>query len=561
MKLIVGLDFGTSTTVVRYRLEGSDVVQKLEDNGKSVIPTLIFRWSSQDATDYGTAAENAMLLNTSGQKGECIQNFKMDLLAPQGSEKRLLAESYIEEFLSKHIFRLLGEATKGLVYNEMLVYVSYPSKWTTGMSDFMQEIVRKSIMSSHSGSGHNVAGGNCKVTVKGITEPLAAAHNFIHIRCKELVVAGVLRRGGAPVNVLMLDMGAGTSDITIFQLTVDENDIPHAVNVFSYPSVDNPSLCGGREIDESIRKYIFDHCKKCGVNLVAQNFRTIDAKRYKEAELSPCLNNGVDKCEFPSNLMWMQVLPNGIELLKTFKMNRTIFEAVTHDHWEELYRLVEAAMANYPHAKAEDIDLLCLTGGHSQWYTVENLFNGKGVYGSVGKEGSPDTHMHFKKLIEDNWRIGAIKDSFPQESVAAGMCYIGEKIVFEQCSTNNVWVQFAINNASSKLMKIVDAGRVVPFEKDVEFDLGVLKQSWDSEKRNDYRGYIKVYSGKDFAGSSYERRDLSYTAGLFATLFNVDYRVKASCKISVGDDNVINVSGNMYLEPTNPLFSTQTIKF
>ena len=52
MKLIVGIDFGTSTTVVRYKKEGTDIVLPVKDlNGMSdVIPSAIFRKADNNET-------------------------------------------------------------------------------------------------------------------------------------------------------------------------------------------------------------------------------------------------------------------------------------------------------------------------------------------------------------------------------------------------------------------------------------------------------------------------------------------------------------------------------
>ena len=94
MKLIVGIDFGTSTTVVRYRMEDSEIIQSLKDaNGTSdIIPTVIFRNSDYDTTEYGV---QALTSATSAVNGETIANFKMDLLDP---EKREHAKELIEEY-------------------------------------------------------------------------------------------------------------------------------------------------------------------------------------------------------------------------------------------------------------------------------------------------------------------------------------------------------------------------------------------------------------------------------------------------------------------------------
>ena len=98
MKLIVGIDFGTSTTVVRYKEEGTDVIKPIKDaDGVSdIIPSAIFRVDGQNQTLYGCGALNA---KTGGMQGELITNFKMGLLDVNPEERRI-KEAYIEEFFT-----------------------------------------------------------------------------------------------------------------------------------------------------------------------------------------------------------------------------------------------------------------------------------------------------------------------------------------------------------------------------------------------------------------------------------------------------------------------------
>ena len=68
-KLIVGIDFGTSTTVVRYKKEGTDNILPVKDqNGTSdYIPSAIFRMEGRQQSLYGHAALNA---KQGGMEGE-----------------------------------------------------------------------------------------------------------------------------------------------------------------------------------------------------------------------------------------------------------------------------------------------------------------------------------------------------------------------------------------------------------------------------------------------------------------------------------------------------------
>lgn len=543
MKLIVGLDLGTSTTVAYYRMEGSkEAPHALVDERTSTIPTLLFRREgASQPTEYGVNAEKSVRLQ---RKGTLIQNFKMDLLKPAGSEERQAAEAHIKEFLSRHIFRLLWDQTLSLNFDTVLLYVSYPAKWTPGMSEFMEEIVKEAAQESDKPRR------DIQIEVKGVTEPEAATYNFVVNRRKQLAEYGFLQPGQI-TNVFMLDMGAGTSDIVIFQLSIDTDGVIHIDNAIPYPRVDNPYLCGGNEIDRTLQEYITDYFAGKGIDILPkENFRLVEVKDYKEIGISEQFNKSLE-AEFPANLRLFvtQCFPQrGLEAVESFRLDKALFEQITHEHWEKLYALIEAAMLNYPYAHAEDIDLLCLTGGHSQWYLVENLFNGRGI-GTLGRAGEENNHVCFSKLIRENWRISSIKEPYPQISVAQGMCHIGNHITFNHRSANNVWIQFAINDKESAREKVMDFSQELPYNTDLEMKLGTISQQYTKETNDDYRGYIKVYTGTTPDEDNFEIIPLSFTTGFLAAILNVKYDVQAQIKLTVEDNNIIRVNGHLILTP------------
>lgn len=133
MKLIVGIDFGTSTTVVRYRMENWDESKALKDGKSDIIPTLIYRYPDGRA-EYGMQAVNSFMNNP---EGLLINNFKMDLL---DLSKRKQAVEQIEEFLH-YVYGLFRVQVRGIHYTDLDINISYPAKWDDEMVKVMKEVL------------------------------------------------------------------------------------------------------------------------------------------------------------------------------------------------------------------------------------------------------------------------------------------------------------------------------------------------------------------------------------------------------------------------------------
>ncbi len=560
--MIVGIDFGTSTTVVRYKtvdvnnVYANDNIRALRvGNGTDIIPTVMFKYQDENPTLYGSEAL-AVIEDGDYGSNKPIRNFKMDLLNP---EKREEAEQCIEEFFTylhkQFIDQILGEN-----YDQMEVYVSYPAKWSSQSAEFMKNAVKK-------------AGFEGRII--GMKEPEAAAYNMLYRHLESFKMAGMLRRN-VSMHVFMLDMGAGTSDISIFRLTINEEGIPEIDKCLSYPSVDSPCLCGGREIDEMLLKYLFDYCKSHHVDIVEEDFRISDVKKWKDATLSNTLKNN-EKGKIPQVLGTYLKAIKKRDVIDTFELDRRAFEYETKQHWKSLYSLIESAMNKYRQdynslypattgktIGAEDIDVLCLTGGHSQWYTVKKLFNGEGVNGSIGRwyDDRENTALNFKKLRKESWRIDALIDPRPHESVANGLCLKDNRINYTPVSANNVWVQMVINNVESEQLLIVKMGEVVPVSKDENIDLGKMASDYNSELKNDFRGYFKVYSGDKLDTAFCYEYEITLDVDFWTfLLWGHTYFVSSKFKVAIEEDNTLQITGTVTFLKDNIFASPKIVEF
>lgn len=557
MARIIGIDFGTSTTVVKYMDEGDNDVKVVTDaDGGSVIPSAVYR-TPEGKYAFGCEAitlhdySELYKCDDNVETGEFFTNFKMDLLDQQNSQKREKAEELIALFFKEHIIKLIQKTIPDLHYKEYVLALSFPAKWTPGMSDAIERIAKN-------------AGFNATAIIRK-NEPTAAVLNMIYKHKLHLTESGILKVN-KPIHIFMLDMGAGTTDIAIFRFMVDENGKYTVDNLFPYPSIDNPYLCGGREIDDILYNYVQECFKRCGVEF---EFSKQFIKEWKDTLLSECLKHNLTINKLPNGIACNLPKEDFARLTQIFYIDRSVFEAKTCDHWRNLYKLIESSVKEYKrlyNKGAEDIDLLCLTGGHSKWYTVENLFNGEGVFGSIGKVYSNDGSylqnvIKFEKLIKEPYRIEKFLDSKPQECVANGLCYYRNKhIDVYTTSANNIWVQLVINNVESEILEVVNYGQILPCTKVANINLGIITKDYQSDLNNEFRGFVKVFSGKDFNADRFDRIDIDLCLGLFEYMFGGSkYDVKFNCEFTVEDNNSMGVKGDVVFKSQSAFYAPRKV--
>lgn len=384
---VIGIDFGTSTSLVKIKAyrdgqpcDAMELADYVRFDNKDSVPTLVYE-ANDGRFLIGYEAETAAV------KGTLHQNFKIDLINPDIAVREQ-AHHFCEIFLG-YLYEAYNEQ-KGYFTScdTESTYISYPAKWPDSVRETMIALVQKAGFKN----------------VCGLDEPTAAIHTVMVQENKRLR----LNENGA-ANILMIDMGAGTTDLVLCRYAPHEKKPISILNV--WPKASSKCLMGGREIDEVLCEYVKAYLINQGIpNTKNFNEKYLDkCKAWKENNVSPVFRdkNGVVRfCGFIDTLTAM--LNIDIEFPP---LSRDAFEDMFRDYLAQFPRMINDCLddADFPH---DELDYVILTGGHSQWYFPNEILEG-----SLSRFGIPD----LPKIKADASRI--LKLSRPQETVALGLVY------------------------------------------------------------------------------------------------------------------------------------------
>jgi molecular chaperone DnaK (HSP70) len=462
---IIGIDFGTSATVVKVKNYAEGIpeshCESLVVNGSHTIPTLIFE--RNDSTLF--FGQEAIREQNAGTEGVLYQNFKMDLIH-SNPDRRDKAQKLVQEFF-KFLYSEFSKQRAVLhVSQKTSTYVSYPAKWTPDIVRFMKECAI-------------AAGFGTEANVFGETEPTAAIFSTFVNHSEEINENKIVVQE-RPINVMMLDMGAGTSDVTIFKFKVDKNNkffVGYENQIITYPTVDNTYLCGGREIDKLLSEYVMNYVRNAvkpeyaSLTSIIEKTVVEGSKDWKESSISPALsrNETSGKPGFLAPYSSMGAFNSG----KVFDdIDRSRFELLVHEHQVQLYHLINEAIKK---AKTvihglngpEDIDLVILTGGHSQWYYTEDFFRGVQVIKELPA-------LNFQKIKNNPKRL--IHEARAQETVANGLVYRDLSFKVSHTFSNNIWCKISIDKQPSPLYHLVSSTEPLPISRTADkFEIKLLK--------------------------------------------------------------------------------------
>ena len=393
---IIGVDFGTSTSVIRvkrYR-DGKPVGDRLEvkpvkfNMGKSeIVPTLIQQLPSGDAY-FGHEAEIAH------RNAKTFQNFKVDIENPDKDIQRQARE------LTTAFFKYLAKTYKdqsdgghlGEVDDWQRTIISYPVKWSKDAKDFMVRTAREAGFPN----------------VEGVDEAQAA------IQAVTVQNTGLLTRKGyfrenVSVYILLIDMGAGTTDLVLCRHTPGAQ--PKTDILSTWPQGGN-ALFGGREVDELLKNYISKAMPEDGADIVLKKIGIEKYKAWKEDIVSPALEKGESVDYFSA----LDDLLNLMDIEAKYCVSRDSFEAYMSDYLRQFPKLVNGCV-QASGLSGYCVDLVILTGGHSRWYFVREMLTGK-----LERFGTVD----LRKIQADPECV--IPISLPQETVALGLAYMPLKV-------------------------------------------------------------------------------------------------------------------------------------
>lgn len=235
---LVGIDFGTSTSAVRVKryLDGVPVGDSIStanvtfDGSYPLVPTVI------QYTPKGPYYGHAALVRKKDQ--QVFRCFKMDL-ENSDAAKREQAKRLTQEFFSFLYAEYAAQSEGGHLGefgDEEKTLISYPVKWTEESKQFMLETARQA------GFKH----------VQGMDEAQAAI-SAVTVQNEETLITKGLFSPGRPVNILLIDMGAGTTDLVLCRYTPGEN---YENQILSAWPKTGSVLFGGREMDDILRQYV-----------------------------------------------------------------------------------------------------------------------------------------------------------------------------------------------------------------------------------------------------------------------------------------------------------------
>lgn len=390
------IDFGTSMTMMqtmdgsKYEAGSTDCRPiRFTQNQEAATPTLVrIDPSMMHNTCYGAAARDS-------QWGKLYANFK---LLPEDDPE---GQARIEQFFS-YLYHCYETERAKLYPNQAggkeETIVGYPVQWSETRRNAILAAAEKAGFQNVQGKNEAEASVICALT-----------------HCQQELPKD------RPIPILVLDMGAGTTDLAFVEVRVEGGSLNTTLRGV-WPPKEQGLRFGGSDLDACLEEYVTQWLESCGLgNMGAgfvQNYLSSNRpvlKSWKENEVSKALSQNLEvtSCALGD---WLFNLP-GVTRKPFPAFGREGFEKLAKKELDSFVRIISSA----PEAWRRDTELVILTGGNSQWYWVSQLLlEENNRFDSVGL---PLLGGHPERLL-------AL--AFPTEVVSRGLVYNPSKIRFRQ---------------------------------------------------------------------------------------------------------------------------------
>ena len=400
MQRIIGIDFGTSTTymnIKRYNGAQPDgdkfsYIPVMFNYGESsgYVATIV-RENADGSFDFGEKASEPL------EGSKIHTEIKMRLESSDEQERAEARRITREFFKFLHAQYAQQTANLGGAGDQEETVISYPVKWQKETAQFMLDAARDAGFQN----------------VRGMDEAEAAVATVL---CQNSGGTGLIY-ADKPGYLMLIDMGAGTTDLVVCRYQVGANGEIAIELVTSWPySADEPTF-GGREIDKVLEQYVEDHLTKSLRPDFAHQASVIAtapgaAKQWKERNVSVTLaaDKQVNTCTYIGTYKTMGILTGDFPAF-----GRREFESFAESGLRDYARLISGCLEKT--AEADEnfsaLDLVILTGGHSAWYFAKEILTG-------AMDGWLD-HPMLAAVREDPCRVVSLPN--PQTTVSLGLVY------------------------------------------------------------------------------------------------------------------------------------------
>lgn len=318
--MIVGIDLGTSTCEIAIFENGRPRrIREIAGAPHGFLPSVV-GVAPDGSLGVGSQAESFIVAHPDRAVAEVKRYMGQDFHVSIAGEEYSPQE--VSAILLRHL-KVEAERALGIGISEAIITV--PAYFTNAQRQATRD-----------------AGEMAGLVVRRlVNEPTAAA------------LAYGLERPGVEERILVYDLGGGTFDVTVLELSEGVLDV--------LASTGNSQL-GGKDLDERLMGMLSEECQKQnGIDLMGQadlhqQLKSV-AKRAKE-ELSASLSTTV-------SIARIGIRPNGTTIDFSFVVSRAAFDAQVEDLIVSTGRQLDSALAE-KRLRPSDIDTVVLVGGSTR---------------------------------------------------------------------------------------------------------------------------------------------------------------------------------------------------